>query len=742
MPEIRLDGCTAEPLMSYLKALGVLRIVSEQADPCARACWRDGMFSIETKLDKGGLVHFFLGSYRPTPIIAPWAGGSGFFGSDNRTAVDEIAKTSSARLMEFSALIVRVRKHLAAMRIGSKPSPQEKESLLRHYRREMPDEFIGWMDTALVLQTAGQSFPPLLGTGGNDGRLDFTQNYMQRLMAIGFSESGPEPGTESWLRQGLFAEPARDLLAAAVGQFDPGRAGGPNATTGMEGDALVNPWDFVLMLEGSLVLAGAAARRLGVSQFNRASFPFTVRSSPVGYASAADGEQADSRGEIWLPLWEMPASLQEVRLVFTEGRAEAGGRQSHHGVDFARAVASLGVDRGITAFIRYGFLKRSGKAFVAVPLGTFPVRDRPAVDLLREVDAWLDTLTKATTGDDVPARFRRVRRRLEAAIFDYCRQAPGENDANGFQAVLAALGAVERECSVGTFAQTVPRGRSRPRLYPVAGLSARWVTACDNQSPEFRLARSLAFLRGEPDKTGRLRRYMEPVKREKNGWRWAERGGHVVWAGGDLVRNLGSVLIRRLLEAEKAGEDPLPLSGLFPAALADLAYFLDNRTDDRGLEELLWGLALVDLKDAVKPGLPAIGRATLPSAYALLKLTLLPGRLEWAQQGGGMVLRLNRPVARETPRGVAVKAEPAVLTRLAVGDVPGACEIALRRLRASGFAPLASSLADGSRRHVEWSANGIPPTRLLASLLFPISDHSVDELADLVLRRPSMEPLA
>ena len=65
MPEIRLDGCTAEPLMSYLKALGVLRIVSEQADPCARACWRDGMFSIETKLDKGGLV--------PIPSNGKWA---------------------------------------------------------------------------------------------------------------------------------------------------------------------------------------------------------------------------------------------------------------------------------------------------------------------------------------------------------------------------------------------------------------------------------------------------------------------------------------------------------------------------------------------------------------------------------------------------------------------------------------------------------------------------------------------
>jgi len=34
--EIVLGGCTTEPLSNYLKALGILRIVSEQADPEAR----------------------------------------------------------------------------------------------------------------------------------------------------------------------------------------------------------------------------------------------------------------------------------------------------------------------------------------------------------------------------------------------------------------------------------------------------------------------------------------------------------------------------------------------------------------------------------------------------------------------------------------------------------------------------------------------------------------------------------
>ena len=41
MGELRLDGCTPEPLMSYLKALGVLRMVAEQTDGsvCRLLAW-------------------------------------------------------------------------------------------------------------------------------------------------------------------------------------------------------------------------------------------------------------------------------------------------------------------------------------------------------------------------------------------------------------------------------------------------------------------------------------------------------------------------------------------------------------------------------------------------------------------------------------------------------------------------------------------------------------------------------
>ena len=75
---LQLPGCTPEPLMNYLKALGVLRIVSEQADPTARGCWRNGVFELHSKLDRDGLIQFFLRDYEPTPVVVPWSGNDFF----------------------------------------------------------------------------------------------------------------------------------------------------------------------------------------------------------------------------------------------------------------------------------------------------------------------------------------------------------------------------------------------------------------------------------------------------------------------------------------------------------------------------------------------------------------------------------------------------------------------------------------------------------------------------------------
>jgi len=63
--ELALPGCSPTPLAHYLKALGVLRLVAEQADPEARGWWQDDIFHLTSTLDVDALTSFFLFRYTP-----------------------------------------------------------------------------------------------------------------------------------------------------------------------------------------------------------------------------------------------------------------------------------------------------------------------------------------------------------------------------------------------------------------------------------------------------------------------------------------------------------------------------------------------------------------------------------------------------------------------------------------------------------------------------------------------------
>lgn len=717
--KIRLTGCRPEPLMAYLKALGVFRLVAEQADKTVRAAWDGDVFVLHTALSERELLMFFQERYTPTPIVAPWAGGSGFFEGDNKQAVEAISKSKTPRLAAYRQIIAQVRNILKELKQTSKPKDEAKDHLLRLYRRELPDEFLAWMDSAIVLQNEGQKYPPILGTGGNDGRLDFTQNLMQRLVEIGFADDELVPESDGWLKNALFGEPAKDLMSVAIGQFDPGRAGGPNAGQGLSGDSRVNPWEYVLMLEGALLMAGSVTRRLDVSAREKASFPFTVNATAAGNGALNEGE--DSRGEIWLPLWENPARLNEVRQVFAEGRAQVGKRQARNAVDFARAIAGLGTDRGLTGFTRYSFLKRSGKAYLAASLGRFETHT-PAenANLLAELDDWLDRFRRACAGDNVQPRFTAALRRLDEAVFAYCRFG----GAVRFGEIVRALGQCEQALA---FNPQKPGliGQSKLSVSPVPLLSATWLKAAQEDSPEFRIALALAAMRATGE-VGALRANLEVVTGNKWGWEWAKPQDRyaTVWVGDDLPRNLQAVLERRLLDAVRFGLEGLPLESHFSAGVEDIIAFLAGQVDDGRLTEWLWGLMLIDLS---KAGWEDLARAQaapatppVPRAYALLKLLFLPEYHALTTEGG-------KPI----------KPEPSILAHLRAGRLSAACETAARRLRASGYVPMPGPMSGRGPRPMDYALPSPMLARLAGALLIPVSQPK--RLAALVLRATEEE---
>jgi CRISPR-associated protein Csx17 len=764
--------------MNYLKALGVLRLVSEQADPEARGCWRNDVFVLQGKLDLDAALHFFVDHYQPTPILAPWNAGSGFYrkwdpakrqfkARDVAEALDAVATSTSARLRSYRALVQSTKIALAELgrpiklpavlrkfeaqgkrekwsttktkdavkkffdssllfEVNGRPvclGKADKDEFLKQLRSEvLDDKALGWLDAAIVLLTGqkkNRKEAPALGSGGNIGNSDFSSRFMELLPTVMALAEGADLPSRSiqYLKASLWAEPASELLDFSVDQFDPGRAGSANMGQGLIAEPSLNPWDYILMVEGSLLLGGAAARRLCASK-QAAAFPFCPASSSVGFPSAGDDE---TRGELWLPLWGRFCSLAELNALFGEGRGEVGSRPARTGVDFARAACSLGIDRGITAFVRWEFQKRLGDSYLANSLGRFPVRQQQSADLLRQVDPWLDRFRNACDGKNVPPRFKTALREIEQAIFDFCRYG----GPAFFQAILSALGRAERELCNGE------RFRTDKRLSPIAGLSPDWIAAANDGTPEFELALALAGVSDPERKIGPLRANLEPVVvwPDKSGAlaaKWAEKDRAVVWNSANLSVNLTRVLARRMMDGDKQGCENLPLaSGTF-VSLSTVSQFLAGQLDDRRIEDLLWGLILVEQKTGLYAGQLADADAPpLPRAFPLLKLLFLPQPLHIDAQP------------------LRVKPEPELVTLLAAGRIGKACRIAMRRLRASGLAPLPHPPSGGTARDADWmeldhlKADG---HRLAASLLLPISRASVDELCLVVVRKTEAGP--
>lgn len=298
MVDVELPGCRPEPLGSYLKAVGLHRLVATQADPLATGRWSGDSFVLGSALDHDGLIGFIVDQYAPTPLLAPWNKGSGF-GPDDATksptafaAVETIASSTTRRLAAYRSAI-EVARGMAASLGWSELSKIDQVSRCRGL---LPDEAVEWLDASVVLTSDRLHFPPILGTGGNDGRFDFGSNFMGRLAEmLGLTVRRRGASTSKDLARAALLGESMRLDLSAIGQFDPVGAGGPASSPLGNADSLANPWDFILALEGALLFASAAARRLGATM-GVPSVPFMVSASAAGMRALLTRAPVESCG--------------------------------------------------------------------------------------------------------------------------------------------------------------------------------------------------------------------------------------------------------------------------------------------------------------------------------------------------------------------------------------------------------------------------------------------------------------
>jgi CRISPR-associated protein Csx17 len=607
-----------------------------------------------------------------------------------------------------------------------------KARLIADLRARWGDEGQQWVDSALGLEDDLElRVTSLFGSGGNDGRMEFTRNLRRHLNALFDIDTGQaRDKAADQLRAAVSGLPTNFLLGTIdgkkvkVGQLFPGRAGGTNMGAGFAGGATVNPWEFVLMLEGAVALVAGMTRRGSVGRA-RVSSPFWVEAVSAGYGSASDADNSLS-GEQWFPLWSRPLEYGELVELIREGRAQVGRRKTKNAGDLARATARLGLARGIDSLQRFAYLKRNGKSNFAVSAGRFQVTERSHQMLLEDVAPWIDSLTRYANENNVPVSLGAIARRTQEALFAVCRHDATPTE---WRELLITLGSAE-------FA--LLRSGKNPSRRPLPKLSCGWIAAVDDGSDggraALRLALALASQHRPPEKNdgtlkGSVRQHFVPLV-DPDGDRprfrlddhgRAEPDPEDVCMGRDLVTDAIALVRRRSIWARTSGaaREKTPQLPLWPVAsceatLEEIGSWVRGECSDKDVLALVRPLLALNWSETADrgSGLPPWRAGEPDPLQVLFRLAHLPFDVPVQDADGKQEI------------AVSVRLDPEPLRRLAAGDLDGALRVAVRRLDASGLRPV-------FRRGVVTPALA---RRLAASLAFPISRTDAARAAQLVCK--------
>lgn len=696
-----LKGCSPAPLAHYLKALGILRLVGEQADAQARGWWEGERFCLLSKLSKEELEAFFLEKYEPTPFFNPWGARSGYYpGSPERTAraaLTVIEESETDRLARFREAISLIRT-VVADGGGEKPEKADEPLMLRRLQLRIRGPGLDWLAT--VVADLGDRFskPAIFGTGGNEGSGGYTAAYLGAVVETVLGENWkPEIGPALWSDgsdrdswDGSFQPPAKEgakkpkkeSVAGPFRQFLPSGEG--------------SPWELLLAFEGAVVIQSGVARRSNTDQHQFLSSPFYFAPLGMGAGSSSEmdeyvlnkGRKNPGRGEQWFPLWNAPSTFVEIQRLFREGRCSAGRRPAKNPLDAARAICKLGASRGIDSFLRYGYLQRDNLAtHFAVPLGRIRVRENWNARLVDDLSGWLDRVHRMARKKTAPARLGLAFRRLADAVFAALTH---DHTPDRWQAILLAAAEIETLQATGTGIEAGPIPSLRPD----------WVLAVAEDSAELRLALALgsaaaSYFKNKP--TDPVRYHVLPLEPKARRFKTAEKklvnDPRVVVSSRNPLRDMARIVERRLIEAAQLGQrrSRLVAAAGCSARLDDLAQFLSGQVD---LDKLL-GLARAFMAikwDQWSPEhLPQIAHSSeVPEeCWLAVRLACLP----WPLIGD-----------KDIP------ADPRVVRLLSSGDAGRAVDVSRNRLRSVGIRPpMQAGVADVAAAR-QWAA----------ALVFPI----------------------
>jgi CRISPR-associated protein Csx17 len=709
MINLELPGITATPVGNYLAALGLLHAVAN-AHPNTRGWWRDGeVFCLRSPFDAEGLLDYLQGSWEPAVLVRPWEPDPKQDEQTLKVLPDTWSHARdtlrfSVECVEMSAAIKLLRKQIAQKkktlnaksgtagekrrRLTSDPEYQRllQESAIadqrlhrQGLRSNCPEHALGSFDASFVLSADGDTpvFGPLLGVGGSDGRRDFMLVYLRQLHQV----LTKREQSRAWLKLALgFGSAERPPLPDVSGNswFPDSIKIHNSGQSSFYSEHPASPWSYLLACEGIQILSGSSARRLGEASNSAAVFPFVLRRT-----SPASRDQADKdKAEFWAPLWDKPASLAEVELLFRQGRATLQGRSVVRPHQMGQALLGRGVQQGIRAFQRHTLVHTtSSNTFEAIPGWKFSVASGTAemTHCLAELRPWEERLPRDTSSIVVG-----LRRRFEDAVLAVCEQP---KEPVRWQNLLVTCSQIDLR---------LDRNKAYRKSQPVPPLSPRWLQFLigdQSTTPEFAFSASVASIMGLQSHGGEktwspIRENIFSVETHRSreaGRTWAEftknPSNRVVWSGLDLLTDLSEVLRRRCLDS--IINEPLGLGAAYSCPFDVLASFVSGQLDDAVIARLIPALSLLDWGRSKTDGVDLL--AALPSRNNRSGTLGIPSPLFCLKplfQTRNIRMTSGKRAFGTCPFPPRA---PEVLACLLTGDLSKAVEDAERRLRICGL---------------------------------------------------------
>ena len=417
----------ATPLARYLAALGLLRILGNQLDPEARGFWKDGRFELLTTVTLDEIAAFLAERYAPTPCLTPWNKDSGFLTGE---APAEFPQLQGERFQELQRVAAMAAPIVTRYAKGGRIDKDDKAALFDELSRSIGhDGWSSWLRICAVTfqdakGTLDLRLPALLGgTAGAFGRSDFGAKFVKALLdARAEHFAAAIVGASA---PGLLIQTSDCMIYAPASRGD-GQQGYGVATqdTQTSASTKANPADLILLAEGMGLFEGYAttAQPEGAHQgsHQQASFSLAVVHNTSGHPSSSwlenKGQQSE---ELWCPLWDEPASFDDVREALQRVALLPLPRQLQSGTDFALYASQLGRRHGLSGFARYYFPARIGQG-TKIPslIELFPLRDgqEDRSDALAAVARFCSKLRWRAKDPSIPSSYRHAAERVVAEV--------------------------------------------------------------------------------------------------------------------------------------------------------------------------------------------------------------------------------------------------------------------------------------------------------------------------------------